>query len=419
MDKRIVYEISQLAKWPGMVTGIPRVMDELAQRFASDDAVFIDWDPVGKVFYEVSYEQATRKREDISKKNSVISVESVSFMKKAVCALKGRSRKFATLIERAKERKRRFDKTESLKEFTFRKDDLLLITWGEAIDSDYTDAIVKAHSSGTSLAQVIHDIIPIVTPQYAGHTTEGLINYLSKICPIASYIISVSKSTQHDIKSWLDDEKITCSAKLEVMRLGDDFKFSHSTPVHDANFIESGLKGMDYLITVGTIEARKNHTLYYYTYKLAAQNNVKLPKLIIVGRRGWQTDEIYNLMTQDPDVKDQFVFLHNVSDAELSWLYEHSLLSLYVSFYEGWGLPVAESIARGVPCITSNTSSMPEVAQGLASYYISPYSPNECLSAIGTLLIDDKIEEERKKIKSYKQFSWNESYQQIRKIMDI
>ncbi|MBC7943033.1 glycosyltransferase, partial [Candidatus Saccharibacteria bacterium] len=121
-------------------------------------------------------------------------------------------------------------------------------------------------------------------------------------------------------------------------------------------------------------------------------------------------------MTNDPDTKDLFVFLHDASDEELSWIYDHSLFSVYPSHYEGWGLPVAESIAHGVPCIASNTSSIPEIAGDLIPYF-SPTSTDECLQAICGLLDDKTLSNAKQKISAYRPTSWDETFAQIRGII--
>ena len=70
--------------------------------------------------------------------------------------------------------------------------------------------------------------------------------------------------------------------------------------------------------------------------------------------------------------------MHNCSDEELAWMYKNCAFSIYPSFYEGWGLPIAESAFYGAPCLASSTSSMPEVA-GSAVDYFNPASTDSCM----------------------------------------
>ena len=111
------------------------------------------------------------------------------------------------------------------------------------------------------------------------------------------------------------------------------------------------------------------------------------------------------------------MFLNAVSDEELSWLFDNALFSVYVSFYEGWGVPVAESLARGTPCITANVGSMLEIADGIV-YYSSPASTDEFLAQVQYLLKPSNLEVARKRTKNYKQTSWDDSFAQIDKFME-
>jgi glycosyltransferase involved in cell wall biosynthesis len=256
----------------------------------------------------------------------------------------------------------------------------------------------------------------MVTPQFAGHATESLATYNSRIMPIADLVLAVSESTKKDVTNWLKTKNLTIP-RIEVFRLGEDFAAAEPKVPIDKQFILTGVKGGDYILCVGTIEARKNHSILYYTYKLAQAKGIELPKLLVVGRRGWRTDDIYDYITHDPDIKDQIIFLHDISDEELSWLYNNSLFTIYPSLYEGWGMPIAESIMRGVPCLASNTSSMIEVAPGYADYF-TPMSTDELLNGIINMLRPGALDKKRKLIKSYKSTSWDDSFKQVQKYME-
>jgi glycosyltransferase involved in cell wall biosynthesis len=200
--------------------------------------------------------------------------------------------------------------------------------------------------------------------------------------------------------------------RIEVFRPGDDLQVSKPVKPIDPVFKKSGVRGSDFLLCVGTVEAKKNHQLFYYVYKLAKAKGIDLPKLVIVGRRGYQTESIINIMTLDPEVKDKFVFLFDASDEELSWLYDHCKFTVLPSFHEGWGIPIAESLARGIPSLCSNTSSMVEIAEGVVGHF-SPASSDECLAAIQSWLKPEELAAARKKTKTYNQFPWDQSFRLV------
>jgi glycosyltransferase involved in cell wall biosynthesis len=131
----------------------------------------------------------------------------------------------------------------------------------------------------------------------------------------------------------------------------------------------TGLAPGGFVISVSTIQSRKNFDLLYHLWRrLSAEGTKNLPKLVIVGRRGFGSSDLLWQIQHDPVVRDSVAVVHDASDAELAWLYRNCLFTLYPSFYEGWGLPVSESLAYGKHCLASNTSSLPEAGQGLAQH---------------------------------------------------
>ncbi|MGF7229596.1 MAG: glycosyltransferase, partial [Candidatus Saccharibacteria bacterium] len=296
----------------------------------------------------------------------------------------------------------------------FQKGDLFVIPWGEWWDPLFTDRVVRAHDKqGVRLVQVIHDVAPTVWPQFFEQVAVSPTTYNSRVVPIADLVLCVSQNTKRELTSWLKEQKLHVP-RVEVFRLGDDIKISAPTKPHEAAFTASKLKGGDYLLCVGTIEAKKNHYLFYYVYKLAAQRGITLPKLVIVGRRGFHTDDMYDIMTRDPAVKDSFAFLHDASDEELAWLYDHCLFTVLASFHEGWGIPIAESVARGIPCLCSNTSSMVEIAEGKGVAHFAPTSSEQCLEGMLAWITKPKaLADARQQTKKYTPSTWDEAFNQV------
>jgi glycosyltransferase involved in cell wall biosynthesis len=293
-----------------------------------------------------------------------------------------------------------------------RGDKLLIMADWHSSDHAFVDYVLELKQRGVVLGQICYDMLPIITPQYSGHATDSFTNYVRKVYPVCDLVLAISNNTKKDIAEWLAGQNLNVP-RIEVFRLGDDFKMSE--PLQPENIFTDAIKKQDdFLLCVGTIEARKNHALLYYTYKLAAQRNIALPNLIIVGRRGWRSEDIYEIMKTDPITKSQFIFLENASDEELAWLYQNCKFSVYPSFYEGWGLPIAESITYGTPCVASNSSSMPEIAGDLIQYF-SPASADECLATISDMLLPGNIDKAKQKLKSYNPISWDQTFEFIDK----
>lgn len=408
---RLIIDVTQLVGWQGKLTGIPRVMYELSSRFAASDDVsvhFVGWDAGRQVFWELPHNAIERTHE----KDESSSVQAQRTGRDYLKAAYRRSPESVKKIARRVKGMLVSTADEDVADFVFESTDKLLVLWGDWNDANYRAKLVSVvESHSVELHQVAYDMLPLVTPQYSSHSTDGLTKYVNEVYPICKEIIAISQCTKRDVKAWLKMHKLRIP-EINVIRLGEDFQIA--TPKKpDHEFFR---KTRPYIICVGTVETRKNHTLLYYVYKLAGARGISLPPVVIVGRRGWLTENIYDLITTDPDTKDQFIFLHNASDEELSWLYDHSLFSVYPSHYEGWGLPIAESIVHGVPCVCSNTTSMPEIAGDLVGYF-TPTSSDECLAAIVELLDDKKRAKMKKGLSRYQPTSWNDTYQHVEKII--
>lgn len=416
---RTIVDITQLAGWQGKLTGIPRVMYELSSRYANLDesVVFIGWDAGRQVFWQIPFSETKKNRNlsETSEPQAGSSQANAAGFKQVFRRLYVASPdSIKDVARRAKVYIGQLLRSSDTKGpgFVFESGDRLLVLWGEWSDESYRRRLVSAATcENVSLYQIVYDMLPLVTPQYSAHSTKGLSDYVDQIYPLCQKLISISECTKKDLNAWLTAHKLKVPT-IDVIRLGENFEIATPSQPDHVFFTTN----QPYILCVGTIETRKNHTLLYYAYKLAKARHIVLPKLIIVGRRGWLTENIYDLMTSDPDTKDDFVFLHDASDEELSWIYDHSLFSIYPSHYEGWGLPVAESIAHGVPCIASNTSSIPEIAGDLITYF-SPTSTDECLQAICDLLDINKLHHSKQKIATYQPTSWDETFAQIRGII--
>lgn len=437
---RIIVDVTQLAHWSGKITGIPRVMDELAKRFYTEDihiVRFAVWVKDLQEFCEIDPYQtivqrsglvyrrtgdavsgATAEAEAPRRSSAVtVSPSGIRMVKRAVKKGLRVTSRFSPRIAAGIESRARRLQQQQYKRIDFRKGDILFIPWGEWWDPSFTSRLVRAHEDqGVRLVQIIHDVATTVWPQFYEKVDVDPTVYNARIVPIADLVLCVSQNTKRELAGWLHTQKLHVP-RMEVFRLGDVLEVAAPERPAEAAFVRSGLSGHDYIMCVGTIEAKKNHAMFYYVYKLAAARGIRLPKLVVVGRRGYGTENAYTLMSNDPQVGSQFVFLHDASDANLSWLYDHCLFTVLPSFHEGWGIPIAESIARGVPCACSNTSSMTEIAEGFVEHF-SPYSVDECLAAIQKLLDPALRKKAAAHTGQYVCTTWDQTYKQVKAFLE-
>jgi len=143
-----------------------------------------------------------------------------------------------------------------------------------------------------------------------------------------------------------------------------------------------------YLLAVATTEPRKNLVTLLDAYKqLKNELGASCPLLVIVGRKGWNCDDILSYMAE---LEDAVRFPGYVSDEELIALYQMATCLVFPSLYEGFGLPVLEAMTAGCPVITSTTSALPEVA-GNAALLVDPLNARGIAAALQQVLQDEDL----------------------------
>lgn len=388
-------------------------MDELARRFQakSDDVEFVSWVSTSSVVARIDLDRyhstggvhyvdpiAHAAHWSVFADRLAVRVERAN-------ALGPLSQQLARVLRRVSRARR-----ETVTPFEFGAGDVFLIGWGEWWDPNFVRFVVDASNQGVKIVQFVHDLGPVSQPHLAGNSSS-FVEYFTGVLPHAALFVAVSEYTRRGLVEWGAEMGLS-DLPVTVVREGDIF--TAVEPVRPRlGSSANRLDGMaSFVLCVGTIEAKKNHALLYYVYKQAARRNIPLPPMVIVGRRGWRTDDIYGLLTEDPEISDRFVFLHDASDPELVWLYENCRYTVFPSFFEGWGIPIAESVSRGVPCLCSSAASMPEIAPGAVRHF-HPDSPEDLLGLMDELRDDEALELARQEAGAYVPTTWDETYQQL------
>lgn len=298
--------------------------------------------------------------------------------------------------------------------FTFHPTDLYI---SMGLDWDYQDKM-KALWEKKKLRQFYivlfcYDVLCVKYPQFVPKDYGSMfVEYLTNAIWCADKIICISNNTCDDLKKFI--EQIGCPRpEFRVVQLGSNLKKTEKLiPPSSAPF----LKGQKFVLFVSTIEARKNHQLLYRVWvKLLEKHpNNEVPFLVFVGLKGWLVDELLYSVESDLRVKNKIVLLHGINDSELVWLYKKCLFTVFPSYYEGWGIPVAESLEYGKMCLSSNGGSLTEIAPDI-DIYIDPVDTFEWLRKIeGFLQHPEKVKNIEKLIKKkYKAISWNQSGRQL------
>lgn len=228
----------------------------------------------------------------------------------------------------------------------------------------------------------------------------------------ADKIIADSQSTKNDIcarfgKKYTD--------KIMVTYLAADRKFT-LLPQGQVQPIlgKYDLQQKKYLLSVGTIEPRKNYLNLMKAFSGLSDKIQQEYPLIIVGKNGWNYQPIIEKAKKNKNVR----ILSRVEDDDLAAIYNGAKIFCYPSLYEGFGLPVLEAMKCGAPIITSKISSLPEVAAN-AAIYIDPNQPQTIAEAIEKLLSDQKLCDNLVELekKQAQKFSWKKTAEETINIL--
>jgi glycosyltransferase involved in cell wall biosynthesis len=219
-------------------------------------------------------------------------------------------------------------------------------------------------------------------------------------------IITGSYCTKQEIINRLDFD----ASKIKVIHHGvnhDIFKVY--------NDIDIDIKlPSKFIFCVGSIEPRKNLLGLLKAYNLLDKDMKEKYKLVLAGFKGWENKEIMQLIKQNEDF---IKYLGYISDEELAKVYNLASLFVYPSFYEGFGLPVAEAMACGTPVITSSVSSLPEVGAD-AVVYVDPNNIEDIKEKMMMVLSDEDLQKQmiQQGLKRAKNFTWEKSAKEHIKI---
>lgn len=229
----------------------------------------------------------------------------------------------------------------------------------------------------------VHDLSFLHYPQTF---TPALVNYLNRVVPRsirrATHILADSEATKADlVELWqVAPEKVT------VLYSGVDALFRPVTRPRQIKPVREkyGLGDAPYLLSVSTIQPRKNYQTLIRAFRPVAEQWPH--NLVIAGGKGWLYEEVLAEVTRQ-GLADRVHFAGFVADEDLPALYSDASLFLFPSLYEGFGLPLLEAMACGVPVVTSKASSLPEVA-GEAALQLPPEDEVAWSAAMHTLLGD-------------------------------
>lgn len=263
----------------------------------------------------------------------------------------------------------------------------------------------------------IHDLIEYNIPD---KFSKARMIYRKRICdPLmakrSDHILTVSKSSYNDIVKYLGvkPEKITLTLNATNKEV---FKKYDCAEIEDA-INEYGLKYKEYLLFVGTIDypGKNIKTVIEAFFNLRIQGQLEGKKLVIIGKNGFNSKVIYDFVNNSP-FKDEVIFTGYLKDEDLPKYYAGAAIMLYLSFFEGFGLPVLEAMSCATPVICANTSCFPEIVEEL-DVMVDPLDVIATEEKIQMILDSPEYYEEIscKCYEKSQKYSWEESAKEYHK----
>ena len=277
-----------------------------------------------------------------------------------------------------------------------------------------TDFVLPPTRSAVRTLLTVHDLSFVRVPEAASPRLKA---YLDAVVPpsvaAADHILADSKATKAD----LIDLYGTAEDKITVLYSGVNrrIKRVEAGAELQRTLAKHGLAGVNYVLSVGTLQPRKNYSRVIEALSALRGMGHDL-HYAIAGGSGWLEGEMLRTIERH-DMKNYVHLLGFVEDSELPALYSGARMLVMASLYEGFGLPILEAMACGTPVISGSLSSLPEVA-GDAALLVDPYDADAIRDAMLRLKLDSALRVSliERGYEQAKRFSWERAAMQLKSI---
>jgi hypothetical protein len=263
-------------------------------------------------------------------------------------------------------------------------------------------------SSGVRIGVFVHDILPIVAPEYFEEaSTSAFVKGVFEAFTFADFVLTTSEFNKSCLRERMGSAFDRVPVRL--VPLGSDL----SPPAHDPPSLSetvTELLKQNYVLAVGTIEVRKNPTYLLNLWKMMVRSGrPDVPRLVFVGRTGWMVEDFMRQLKGCNYLGGRIVVLNATTDVELDLLYRNCLLTAFPSFLEGWGLPVGESLSHGKICLFSAEGGTSVVGGDLVDH-IDPHNVRDGLEKLLRYLDDPerRLKREQEIAETFEARTWQQ-----------
>ncbi len=276
-----------------------------------------------------------------------------------------------------------------------RRGDVLAVLGSPWFELDYAELAAHARGRlGLRLAVLLHDVIPVRRPEWVDRGTARVYrDWYTAVLPLADVVFANSQATADDLSSWCARDNVSLRRPVRPVPIGPGVGAVADQLGEPAGplpaVLEAVLDGRPYVLFVSTVEARKNHLLLFRVWRrlLEEMGPERVPDLVFAGKVGWMVSDLMSQIENSRNLDGRLHVVEGLDDRELRAVYAGCLFTVFPSFYEGWGLPVSESLAMGKPCVASNATALPEAGGRLARYF-DPFDVNDATRVIRQVIED-------------------------------
>jgi glycosyltransferase involved in cell wall biosynthesis len=252
-------------------------------------------------------------------------------------------------------------------------------------------------------AITIYDLSFIKHPEFANSTVSAYGQRLRKCLRWTDLVLTISHSSKRDIIEYLNVD----SDRVWVTHLASRYQVDQ--PLPELSFAKP------YILFVSTIEPRKNIRSLISAFEYLKQTYQIEHQLVLIGQKGWLYKPIFEQIERSP-YQNEIHHLDYLPDAQVMQFYRNADVFVYPSHYEGFGMPVLEAMTLGAPVVTTNVSSLPEIA-GNAAILVEPNEIKELGEAILKVIGDRTLRQNliQKGKEQAKLYSWENTVQETLK----
>ncbi|MCD7964807.1 MAG: glycosyltransferase family 4 protein, partial [Clostridiaceae bacterium] len=263
---------------------------------------------------------------------------------------------------------------------------------------------------GVKIITYIYDIIPVTNPEYChSNTIYNFLDYLGATLKHSDAIITSTQSTVNELNKLGTQLNIKPPVSY-VSWLGSDFQKEQKSEKVQKEALEVGSIGK-FILTVGTIEPRKNHKVLLDAFDRALFEEKIC--LVFAGRIGWNVEEFEKRVKKHPQFGKKLFLLSDLNDASIDYLYQQAFLVAFPTYNEGFGLPMIEAFERKTPVIASDCEVLKEVGGDFCEYF-NPDSPSEFIEIVMKYLSsEDNYKNQCKKLEQFVPFTWSQTTDRI------